>query len=163
MIGPYTFPALGASLVLAVAGGIQLGESAISLINPIHFQGPAIHPRDRGAAIDPNRVTHREPAFASLYGWDEGHSAHAADCGDCEVLNARDSYAYRYAYADPAPVRIAEEAWEPPVAADEGYDGTGGPEEAPVQYEVIEERVERYAYYPVEEDEVDEADIVYEE
>ncbi|MGQ0558276.1 MAG: hypothetical protein ACT4OE_01625 [Sphingosinicella sp.] len=96
------WPVLGGSLLAAVAMGVHLGESAVDLINPIHFQGPALHPRDRGVALDPNRVRASGPTFASLYGWDDARRALIADCGDCEALRARQTYARAAAYARPA-------------------------------------------------------------
>lgn len=96
MLNPLATPVIGASLLAAVALGIHLGESSIGLIHPVHFQGPALHPRDRGAAIDPNRVQPRQVSYLALYGWEQGQAAHAADCGDCEALRARDAYARDY-------------------------------------------------------------------
>ena len=53
-------------------------------INPIHFQGPAVHPRDRGAAIDESQPAARPRATRiAVYGWDQGYAARAADCDDC--------------------------------------------------------------------------------
>jgi hypothetical protein len=148
MPSPYTLPILGASLIAAVVGGIHLGESAIGLINPIHFQGPAIHPRDRGAAIYESRIDSPEPAFASLYGWDEGNSARDLDCGGCEAIAARDAYAY----AEPVRVyRGAESDWAAePVVYYQEEKGVGGPEEEESGYDSdLKERVLRYAYYDV--------------
>jgi len=82
MIGNHVlWPAIG-SAALAVGLGVQLGASTIREINPIHFQGPPIHPRDRGAAIDPAAL--RPPAqsaYAQAYGWGEGERARAAASG----------------------------------------------------------------------------------
>ena len=126
MINPFTLPAVGGALFAAVAIGIHLGESAIGLIDPVHMQGPAIHPRDRGAAIDENRIRPRAPAYGELYGWEEGEAARAADCGDCEALAARDAYAYTAVVpyfggiveTPAAPVTAEEEAWEAPPPED---------------------------------------------
>ena len=62
MTSPYALPVLGVSILAAVAAGIHLGESAVASINPIYFQGPALHPRDRGAAIEESRVAPRPGA-----------------------------------------------------------------------------------------------------
>lgn len=154
---------MGASLLLAVAGGIQLGESAIAMINPIHFQGPAIHPRDRGAAIDETRLRPTEAAFASLYGWDEGNTARAGDCHGCEAVVARDLYAdaYTYAYAEPVVVhRAVAQDWQESVPTADGKEdqGTGG--EGSYDYDVErKERIERYAYYPIEAEALDEEEV----
>lgn len=75
-------PALGALLLAGAALGVHLGQSAIEQINPIYFQGPAVHPRDRGAAVDPATRPER-PRFAELYGWEEGAEAQTAECADC--------------------------------------------------------------------------------
>jgi hypothetical protein len=63
--------------------GISLGNSALSQINPIHFQGAALHPRDRGAAIDPNRPTVIPNTYEQLYGWSQGAHARAVACPGC--------------------------------------------------------------------------------
>ena len=150
MNSSYTWPALGASILLAVAGGIQLGESTIGMINPVHFQGAAIHPRDRGAAVDERALRPSEPSFASLYGWDEGRVALTSDCVDCDMLAARDSYAEPYAPAVSI-YRGMAQAWEEPVLAREADDGVGGPVEDVSEYDAdLKERVARYAYYEIE-------------
>ena len=152
MVNPFTLPALGGALLASVAIGVHLGESAIGQINPAYFKGPAIHPRDRGAAIDPNEVRQRPTLYSEHYGWEEGRAARAEDCGDCEALAARDAYARDYSYSaevpyfgGPAePVR-AETVVEPAVYFEE--------EEAPFEEEVVEPEgpVVRYAHYPIEE------------
>lgn len=158
MIGPYTLPTLGGALLAAVALGVHLGESAIGLINPIHFQGPALHPRDRGAAIDESRVTPRPPAYSGLYGWEEGAVARAADCGDCEALRARAAYARDYSaeipyYGGPAEVVVADagagDAGVEPVLVYEA----AAEAEAVTQAAPVKPPVARYAYYPVTADE----------
>jgi hypothetical protein len=163
MAGSSTLPILGASLLLAVAGGIQLGESAIDMINPIHFQGPAIHPRDRGAAIEETRLRPAEPAFASLYGWDEGNSARAGDCDGCEAVVARDLYADAYTYAEPVVVhRAVAQDWQESVPTVEGKEdgGTSGVGLYDYDYDVErKERIERYAYYPIEAEDVEEEEM----
>lgn len=147
-----TLPALGASLLVAVAGGIQLGESTIGLINPVYFQGPAIHPRDRGAAIDESQLRPAaEPGFASLYGWDEGRSARLEDCGDCEAIAARDAFAYE---PEVRVHRATIDEWDQP-AAEESYQGRGGPDEIQIRdlESELKDRVVRYAYYEIEAEE----------
>ena len=141
-------PALAGSLLAAIVLGIHLGESSVGLINPVYFQGPALHPRDRGAAIDPATLpTPRGPAYADLYGWDEGRTAVLADCGDCAALAARDRYAYSAAVPyfggrsdRPAPVA------EPAPAAQ--LDTIVTPS---AEYTAREAQVARYAHYPVDE------------
>lgn len=151
MINPLTVPALGGALLAAVAVGIHLGESSIGLINPIYFQGPAIHPKDRGAAIDEAALQAPRPArYDQLYGWEEGQVARAADCGDCEALRARDTYARDYSArvpyfggeTEPRRYASAEPEAEPAVY----YEAA-----APYAEEVIEPEPPalRYAHYPV--------------
>lgn len=94
MAGTFFTPALAGSVLAAVVLGVHLGDSSIGLIHPAHFKGPALHPRDRGAAIEEGAVTARAPAYADLYGWEEGNRLRAEDCGDCDALSARDAYAY---------------------------------------------------------------------
>ncbi|MEA3041250.1 MAG: hypothetical protein QOC65_739 [Sphingomonadales bacterium] len=125
-------PAVAALILAGVAGGVALGDSAIDQINPLYFQGAPVHPRDRGAALDPNALPAQSPRFADLYGWDEGQAARAADCFGCPAVAARDAYAQapviQYAAAeagwteaspvyvaepDPAPAGQAEAAQEP--------------------------------------------------
>ena len=79
--GPVLFPAMGA-IALAVGLGVQLGASTIHQINPIHFQGIPTHPRDRGAAIDPNALPPAgQSAYVQAYGWGEGNAARTAASG----------------------------------------------------------------------------------
>jgi len=145
MPNPFSLPILGASLLGAVAVGLHLGESSIGLINPIYFQAPPLHPRERGAAIDEASLQSRGPAYSQLYGWEQGYAARAADCGNCEALEARDAYAYsaRVPYfggrthARPA-VAAAPDELEERLAQDRE---DSAPRLA---------GVERYAYYPVE-------------
>lgn len=147
-------PALGGALVTAVALGIHLGESAIGLIDPVHFQGPAVHPRDRGAAIDPDRVRPAGRRYAELYGWDEGRTARLADCGDCEALAARDAHAYSavvpyFGGRGERPSAAVAEPTPPPVEPT--------PEPAVAERQP---RIVRYASYPVDAGEA-EADVPY--
>jgi hypothetical protein len=143
MSHPFTLPVLGASLLLSVAGGIHLGESTIGLVNPLYFQGPAVHPRDRGLAIYESRPPVRAPAYGELYGWEEGYSARAADCLDC------DAYAYSalvpYFGSGTEYRAQAEDRTEPgsqyakvvvPPSEDPGVED--------------DELILRYAHYPVE-------------
>ena len=139
-------PALAASLLTAIVLGIHLGESSVGLINPVYFQGPALHPRDRGAAIDPATLpTPRAPAYADLYGWDEGRTAVLADCGNCQALAARD----RYAYSAVVPYFGGRSERPAAVAAP----AAPAPQETVVtpssEYIAREAQVARYAHYPV--------------
>jgi hypothetical protein len=147
MAVPFLTPALAGSILAAVVVGVHLGESSVNLIHPVHFKGPAVHPRLRGAAIEEPGPVAREPVYSDLYGWEEGLRMRAADCGDCDALDARDTYAYSAAIPyfgrggpleEPEPIRIA--AYEP---------GPGSPRS---------ELVDRYSTYPVDASEADAAD-----
>lgn len=83
MASPATLIALGVGGVMAVIFGVSLGNSAISQINPFYFQGAALHPRDRGAALDPNAPTVIPNRYEQLYGFAQGQQARAADCVGC--------------------------------------------------------------------------------
>jgi hypothetical protein len=150
MTNPFTFPLLGASILVAVTGGIQLGESTIGLIDPVHFQGPAIHPRERGAAIDESQIRPVEPGFASFYGWDEAEKARLQDCGGCEAIAARDLY---FDGTEPSVTihRAPVEEWVEP-GSEQAFDSMGGPDETGIRHldAELEERVVRYAYYEIE-------------
>lgn len=142
----FSWPALAASLLLAVIVGLQLGQSSVSLINPIYYQAPPLHPRDRGAAIDERALASARPAYAELYGWEEGYAARAADCGNCEALQVRGAYASPAVYSARVPyfgghseprvtLAVAEDVYPDRLAA--RPDVTADPV------------VHRYAYYPV--------------
>jgi len=144
-----TLPALGASILVAVAGGVHLGESTVGMINPVHFQGPAIHPRDRGAAVDEAQIRPAEASFGSLYGWDQGRSALIEDCGGCDALTARDSFVE---LQEPVRVhRATVEEWEETTEFDP-HQGMGGPDEIRIcdLDAELKARVTRYAYYEIQ-------------
>ena len=151
---PYTWPVLGGSLLAAIAFGVHLGESAVGLIDPIHFQGPAVHPRDRGAAIDERALSPPSgTAYRDLYGWDEGRAALAAECVGCETVRVHRARAYSAEVPYFGSRREWRDEGEP---AGDGLDtdfaeasAPIGPRDAPVL---------RYASYPITEDEVVPAD-----
>ena len=134
------WPAL-IGVALAVGLGVQMGESVIGSINPIHFQGEAIHPRDRGAAIDPNAIQPpAQSAFAQAYGWAQGDSARRLDSGSSD---------FDYV-PQPAVQRIAEPAWRAPPANVDMHPWRPGqvsdrPDRAPAHADVV-----RYTDYPIE-------------
>gem|GEM_PF-2145163 len=142
--------ALSAALLFAAILGVQLGQSAISEINPIHFRGVEARPR----GIDPAAARPAPDALASAYGWGEGNAARAAECaGDCDARRARAAMASALDEAvRPRPAsgpywRDATPATEPkPWPPGE----TGETGERPLS-------VERYMHYPVEEGEESEA------
>jgi len=149
MTSPFALPVLGGSLLAAVALGIHLGESSIGQINPIYFQGPAVHPRDRGAALDESNLPPPvRPAYRDLYGWDEGDAARAAECHDCGRRRPRDASAYS------AEVPYFGSREDLRSAVREARDELGeGFAETPDQFGVRNAPVLRYAYYPITEDE----------
>jgi hypothetical protein len=143
------YSAYGALILAAGAFGVHVGESAIGQINPLYFQGAAVHPRDRGAAVDPTALPAEGPRFAELYGWDEGTAARSADCMNCDALNARDAYAAAPRYA------VVETAWRsdplPASYAPDAQDRLTEVEEEPSPYEAQRAELGRYAAYQIEE------------
>jgi hypothetical protein len=127
---------LGA-VALAVGIGVQLGEGAVNQIDPLYFQGPALHPRDRGAALDPNNLPGPIVSpYLQAYGWAQGNAALAA------YATPRVDYPYA---PDPAPSvqRLAETEWEVvELPAAQPWPATPAGENP---------EVERYARYPIEE------------
>lgn len=83
MASPSVLITAGIGGVAAVMFGVTLGNSAISQINPLYFQGAAVHPRDRGAALDPNAPTVIPNRYEQLYGFAQGQQARANDCVGC--------------------------------------------------------------------------------
>lgn len=83
VVSPSALISLGVGGVVAVMFGVTLGNSAISQINPLYFQGAAVHPRDRGAALDPNAPTVIPNRYEQLYGFADGQAARAAACVGC--------------------------------------------------------------------------------
>ena len=141
---------LGFSAAVLVAGavGVQLGESAIAEINPIHFQGAASPPR----GIDPVSVAPAEDSFAAAYDWEAGHAALRAACGgDCNARLSR--HATAYAYDAPAVVQpAAAPYWRDITPAAEPAPWPAGETGAP------RPEVERYMDYPVEQAPAEAAD-----
>jgi len=134
-------PVMGVLTVIAGAVGLQLGESAIAQIDPIHFSGPRPVPRD--VTRDPR--TPLAATYASVYGWAEGYESRARDCGDCPALSARMAYA---AEPEPEPAAAPEprrELWRDPVSFERAEY-----EEAPDTREW--RKISRYVNYPVTQD-----------
>jgi hypothetical protein len=144
-----SYSAFAALIVAAGAFGVHVGESAISQINPLYFQGAAVHPRDRGVVVDESALVERGPRFAQLYGWEQGGEARSTDCGDCDALAARDAYAG-------ASVRLAsaETGWQrqarPAAYAPAAEDALTPIEEEPEPFETRRAEVVRYASYAIE-------------
>jgi hypothetical protein len=143
------YSAYAALIVAAGAFGVHVGESAIGQINPLYFQGAAVHPRDRGAVVDGAALVEEGPRFAQLYGWAEGAAARNADCVNCEALNARD------AYAGGAQAAVFDSGWRP---APQSAAWSPGPadaltpvEDEPSPFEAQRAALGRYAAYQIEE------------
>jgi hypothetical protein len=78
--------AAAAGLLAAAIIGIQLGQSAISEIDPVHFQGPAQRPVGIEAATA--RPAGDAP-FSQPYVWSQSAAPGAECVGDCEARQAR--------------------------------------------------------------------------
>lgn len=145
----HSLPAFGALLLAAAAFGAHLGRTAIEEIDPLYFQGAAVHPRDRGAAVDEAMLQPRGPRFADHYGWEEGAAAREDDCFDCDALGARDVYAA----GGGAQLAAIETRWrsEPEPALEYVEAGPDpGHEAEPAGFIVEWAEADRYAGYPVE-------------
>jgi len=87
-------------VALAVGIGVQMGESAIGSINPIHFQGAA----PPVAAIDPNAPPPATaPTYADAYGWQQGDAARQAEQARYEDFD----------YLPPSVQRVSQPALPP--------------------------------------------------
>ena len=139
---------ISAALLVAAAGGVQLGASVIAEINPIHFQGAAAPPR----GSYPGSIPAAEDSFAAAYDWEAGHAALAAACGgDCNARLSR--HATVHAYDAPAVVRpAAGPYWRDATPAAEPAPWPPGETGAP------QPGVERYMDYPVEQAPAEAAD-----
>lgn len=135
-----TLPVMTVLTVIAVAAGFQLGETAVSQIDPLYYQGAAPAPRD--VAGDPRPPG--SPAFAQAAGFSgEPQAGPGADCDDCPaslVENTRGSIPDQplYAYSDPT---IAPR-WK------DGEADAAEDEVRPARSADME-RVGRYTDYPV--------------
>jgi hypothetical protein len=136
--------AFPAGLLIAAMLGVQLGQSAIAEINPIHFQGASSPPQ----GIDPAAAVPTEPSFAQAYGWEDGQAARARSCGrDCDARQARDAMADATVRARPA----SQPLWR---------DATPVTEPKPWPAGATGERalsVQHYLHYPIEEEQMEEA------
>lgn len=152
-----TLSAIGVIALAGAATGMMLGRSAIAEINPLHFQGAALHPRDRGAVIDEAVPPLPGISFAGRYGWAEGQAARDAECGkDCSELATRQRD--WYARSRSAPVEDGWETAPEPVPA--LLHEADKPEPKFAQEEVEAEpefEVERYAHFPVSAEEAEHA------
>jgi len=155
MDSPYRIPIYSLAVFAAVMMGVFLGNGAISSINPVHFQGAAVHPRDRGAAVDPDAVSVAGPEYPS-YGWADGRQARIEACEGCVTPRLASA-----AYAPPAPYfgsreEQARRGARELQAIDHSYDeqerrrqAAHEREESELARAAASERVERYAHYAV--------------
>jgi hypothetical protein len=139
--------ASGGGLLVAAIIGIQLGQSAVSEINPVHFQGPA----EPLVGIDPAAAAAQTAAadpFAQPYVWSQGDVPGAICAGDCEARQARAAAAFA------GPVATQD------VSAPYWRDVTPTTELRPWQPGAVPYRglsVERYMHYPVTQSEAAQA------
>lgn len=137
-----TLPMLAVLTLVAVAGGYQLGEAAISQIDPLYHEGAAAPARDVSQRARPGQVN----AYAAASGWEQGNADRAVDCGaDCppaltDPAVTRADVALT-PYADPTIAPRWEEASN--VAPEDRLVPERGPDES---------RVGRYMHYPVSAD-----------
>ena len=161
MTNPFALPIIAGSLLVAVAAGIHLGESAVAMIDPVHFRDPAVHPRDRGAALDEAELLARRAAPTPLYGWEEGHAARAraraAGCRGCDAFAARDAEVYSavvpYFGGDDAPAKPPPAVEGEPDAPVRVHRFSGSFVEADRAAVEVDRRanrrIERYAHFPL--------------
>jgi hypothetical protein len=142
-----TYSTLGGAVLAAAAAGVLLGDSAIDQINPIYFQGAAVHPRDRGAALDETALPPARPRFADHYGWEDGQAALTSDCDGCPAIAARD------AYAGGAQFAVIEPGWRVEAQPATYYVIEQAPEAAIEEQAAPAEAddLKRYAAYQIEE------------
>ena len=124
--------------------GVQLGESAIAEIDPIHFQGAAVHPRDRGAAIDPATRSRRAQAGYRPGLWlGRGPCRAARRMRGMRALSGDAAYAGRKPPPAPARRRCLARRQPPPPSLKPWPPGEVSARGDPA--------VERYIDYPIEE------------
>jgi hypothetical protein len=145
--------AASAGLMIAAVIGLQLGQSAVSEIDPVHFQGPAAPPV--GVETVTASPAGSEP-FSQPYVWSQSGPPGAAECvGDCEARQARAAAA---AFAGPVETRdLSAPYWR---------DVTPTTELRPWRPGALPNRglsVERYMHYPVTQDQAAETAAVAEE
>ncbi len=161
-MGFRNWPILGGCTLAAVMLGVHLGESSIGLIKPIHFQGPAPHPRERGAAIDEPLPAPARASYYEAYGWEQGQAALAGACDGCTLVQGpavadRGPRSYSavvpYFGGSTAPRMAAGyEPFESDIAAAQGE--RVGPD-AFHSDQAASVAVHRYAHYPVSADEME--------
>ena len=143
---PNSLALASVGLVLAAVIGVQLGQSAISEINPIHFQGAlerpqAITPPPEPAPFDP---------YGQPYVWSTQPPPMVAECGfDCGT--AQTQQAMRLAMDNSAGRDSSLPAWRDATPATELRPW------APGELPGRARNVERYMYYPVNQEQAERA------
>ena len=134
--------ALSVAALVASVIGVQLGQSAIAEINPIHFRGPAAQPR----GIDPAMVSPpSHDAFAQAEIWAQSYAPPHFDCGgDCDAYQARQAAATALDGAAPVPRRSGSH-WRDATPTSEPAAW------APGETGRRTLSVDRYMHYPIEE------------
>ena len=138
-------PVMSVLTVVAIAAGLQLGDTTVGQIDPLYFQGAA--PTAHDVTKYPRPARHN--AYAQASGWAEGYQARAADCGNCPALLVRHTSAPipsepLYAYSDPT----IEPRWQQAAAEMPA-------EESKPERSAEAARVQRYLDYPVSADQAE--------
>ena len=141
---PSSLALTSVGLVVAAILGVQLGQSAIADINPVHFQGPlapqGITPPPEPAPFDP---------YAQPYVWSLTPPASLVDCVGPDCGAARTREAVRLATDESAGRDPALPYWRDATPVTELQPWTPG--EVPGR----DLAVERYMHYPVNREEAD--------
>lgn len=135
--------ASGAGLMVAAIIGIQLGQSAVSEIDPVHFQGAA----ERPVGIDPAAAARRAAPDPYSQAWGDSGAPGPICGGDCEAGQARAAAVFD----GPVATRELAPYWR---------DVTPTTELRPWRPGQVPNRglsVERYMHYPVNEEQAAEA------
>ncbi len=133
-------PVMTVLTIVAGAVGVQMGEGAISQIDPIYFQGGNLPPRD--VTKDPRPAS--SSAFAQASGWAEGYMARAADCGPGCAPRPAARAAPLVAYRD----ETIEPRWQ---YAEDVASG----DELRIERSLESTQVQRYLHYPVSADQAE--------
>lgn len=145
-----TIPILSVLTVIAVAGGFQLGETAIAQIDPLYFEGAAVPARD----VTRSAPAQRRNDYAAASGWEEGYADREADCGaNCAPMSSDQAMARLDAPLEPYSDPTIEPRWER-AAAPARDDVLVAPRDEPVGAERTS-RVDRYLHYPVSSDQAE--------
>jgi hypothetical protein len=143
---PSSLALTSVGLVFAAILGVQLGQSAISEINPIHFQGPLEHPHGITPPLEPAPYN----PYGQSYVWSITPPASLVDCVEPDCGAPRTREAVRLALDEVAGRDPALPYWR---------DATPATELRPWAPGTLPDRglaVERYMHYPVNREQVEE-------